>query len=247
MKITVLEKSASKASFLVSGAGATGTAVVNAARRAIIGQLESFAVDQVTIYENNSALYDEYIAARIGLVPLSWEEDVSDDAKIALTLAAEGPCTVYSRDLKSTDEKIKPFFENIPIAVLGLDQKLRLEAVAVKGTAKKHAKFQCAHAAYANLCKLTPAKKVDDELVIHDYPAREAGLSVEDFAKKHQELCNYNLEYVRVGEDEFKVETVDDAFIFSVESYNNVPAEQQFYRGVALVKSRLEALAKELK
>lgn len=245
MQITVLESNAAKASFLVTKAGDNGTAAMNAIRRAIISQLESFAINEVTVYENNSALYNEYIANRLGLIPLTYDAEVADDAKIAFTLSADGPCTVYSRDIKSTDEKIKVFSQNIAIAVLGLDQRLRFEAVAVKGIAKKHAKFQCAHASFANLCKLTVAKKVEDDLVVHDYPA--VNESAEEFAKKHPELCDYLLEYVKIGDVAYKVEAVDDAFIFQVESYNNITAEKQFWRAVTLIKSKLEELAKELK
>jgi DNA-directed RNA polymerase alpha subunit len=79
---------------------------------------------------------------------LTWEEGTGDDVKIVFTLEAEGPGTAYASDLKSTDEKIMVHSGGVPIIKLGEGQKLRLEATAIKGVAKTHAKFQCALAGY---------------------------------------------------------------------------------------------------
>ncbi len=245
MQITSLESTPSKAAFLITKTGADGTAVLNAVRRAIISQLESFAIEDVTVYENNSALFNEYIAHRLGLIPLSYEESMAPDAQVEFSLMAEGPCTVYSRDLKTADEKVRVFAQNIPIAVLGLDQKLRLEATAIPGTSKTHAKFQCAHASYAQLVQLTVAKKVSDDDIVQTYP--ETKEKPEEFAKKHPELCDFNLEHVQIGDDVYKVDCKPDEFLFYVESYNNIPAQKQFERAVELVKSKLLELSKEMK
>lgn len=245
MQITSLESTPTRAAFLITKAGTDGTAVLNALRRAIISQLESFAIEDVTVYENNSALFNEYIAHRLGLIPLSYEESMAPDAQVEFSLMAEGPCTVYSRDLKTADEKVRVFAQNIPLAVLGLDQKLRLEAVAILGTSKTHAKFQCAHASFAQLVELTAAKKVADDDIVQTYP--ESKEKPEEFAKKHPELCDFNLEHVQIGNDVYKVDCKPDEFLFYVESYNNVPAQKQFERAVELVKSKLVELSKEMK
>jgi DNA-directed RNA polymerase subunit D len=245
MQITVLESNPAHASFLISKAGDEGTAYLNGVRRAIISQLESFAIEDVTVYENNSALFNEYITHRLGLIPLTYEESMAADAAVEFSLMAEGPCTVYSRDLKTADEKIHVFSQNIPIAVLGLDQKLRLEATAVRGIAKTHAKFQCAHASFAQLCELTVAKKVDEDDVVQAYAATSE--KPEEFAKKHPELCDFNLEHVKIGDTVYKVDCKEDEFLFYVESYNNIPAQKQFERAVEMVKSKLVELSKELK
>ena len=245
MQITVLENTPTRAGFLITKAGPEGIAYLNAIRRAIISQLPSFAIEDVTVYENNSALFNEYIAHRLGLIPLTYEESMVPDAQVEFSLMAEGPCTVYSRDLKTADEKVRVFAQNVPIAVLGLDQKLRLEAVAILGTAKTHAKFQCAHASYAALTELTPQKKVSEDDIVQTYAASSE--KPEEFAKKHPELCDFNLEHVKIGETAYKVECKDDSFLFYVESYNNIPAEKQFENAVALVKAKLSELSAALK
>lgn len=210
------------------------TELVNALRRTVLSELPAFAVDEIDIYENNSVFYSDYLANRIGLVPLTYEEGVGDDVKITLSLNTEGPCIVYSADLKSTDEKIKPFNETIPLAKLAQNQRLRLEAVAVKGKAKQHAKFQCALASYNQVPDL-PAKTKDlCRMHLAETGAQNGGVEREKcVACKLEEK----------GELKYK----DDEFIFFTESYNNLSAEEHLRKAVEVMKEQAAALAKELK
>ncbi len=140
MKITVIENTQASLRFKLSDASISSA---NAIRRAGIAGVASFAIDNVTFYENTTSMFDEYIAHRIGLVPLATPaKGYGDKDEILFTLAAEGPGTVYSKDLKSSDKSVKVANEKIPLMKLGEGQSLRLDGKAVLGTGARSSKFQ---------------------------------------------------------------------------------------------------------
>ena len=120
----------------------------SALRRIMISEVPTYAIENVYFYENTSSMYDEVLAHRLGLIPIKGVP-VSGDEVIVLTISKEGPCTVYSSDLKS--ESGEPAFENIPIVKLAEDQKLELETEALVGTGKIHAKWQPCNAVYKQI------------------------------------------------------------------------------------------------
>jgi DNA-directed RNA polymerase subunit D len=146
VKIDVLESTNSVFRFVLKDAG---SGLANAIRRATLNSVKTFAIDRITFYENTSAMFDEYIAHRVGLVPIRTPaKGYSDTDEIAFNLDATGPRTVYSKELESTDKDVRVANENIPIMKLADGQRLRFECKAVMGDAKKHSKFQAGLVTY---------------------------------------------------------------------------------------------------
>ncbi len=139
MKIEVIESNEKVFRFVLSG---VSNAYANAIRRTAINSVKSFAIDKVTFYENTSPMFDEFIAHRIGLVPIITPSGYKDGDEVLFSMEAIGPKTVYSRDLETSDKEVKVANGNIPIIKLYNDQRLRIEAKAVLGSGAKHVKFQ---------------------------------------------------------------------------------------------------------
>lgn len=95
----------------------TDVSVANAIRRVMIAEVPTMAINLVEVYENTSALADEYIVHRLGLIPLDSEhvdrfeyaqdcedcDDVCHKCSVTYTLNKEcmdETLTITSRDLK---------------------------------------------------------------------------------------------------------------------------------------------------
>jgi len=127
----------------------TDTAFVNAIRRTIMRYVPCFAVEDVAIYENDSVMFDEFLAHRLGMLPIkSGAKGYKPGDIVKMVLEKEGPCTVYSKDIKSTDPTIEVADKKIPLTKLGKNQKLKIEMKIVMLSGKEHSKWQPAVASY---------------------------------------------------------------------------------------------------
>ncbi len=152
MEVRLLDKNKDgKITFLIKN---TNVFFTNTLRRLMIEEVPVMAIEDVEIRDNGSALYDEMLALRLGLIPLKTDlksYNLPADCKckgkgcakctLKLTLSAKGPGMVYASDLKSKDPKVKPVFPKMPIVELFKGQKIKLEATAILGKGIDHAKF----------------------------------------------------------------------------------------------------------
>lgn len=145
MEVDVNYEDDTRIRFTVSG---VNVGFANMLRRYAMGAVPVFAIDSVTVYENTSSLFDEYIGNRIGLVPIKMASGYKPGDEVIFTLDAHGPGTVYSGELKGVSDKIKVANSRIPLLKLLEEQNLRLEAKARMGVGRKHAKWQAGLGAY---------------------------------------------------------------------------------------------------
>jgi len=154
MELKVRENNEMVAVLEVAGVNA---AFLNSLRRTLLSQVPKLAIDDVTIYDNTSALFDEMVAHRLGLLPVPTDlnqfvrrnecttcnGEGCSNCTVLYTLSKEGPCMVYSGDLTpAADQKFRIVDPKVPIVKLLEGQRVMLEAGAVLGTGAEHAKWQ---------------------------------------------------------------------------------------------------------
>ena len=152
MKLDILELKSKKAVLKIED---TKPYFINSIRRVMLSELPKLAVDDVVIYDNTSALFDEIISHRLSLIPiptdlslLSFRADCVCKGKgcpnctVRYTLSKEGQGTVYSGDLQPAEKSWAIKEDKIPIVELYGDQRLILEVEAILGRARDHAKWQ---------------------------------------------------------------------------------------------------------
>ena len=143
--------------YLVKG---TNHVFMNSIRRSVMCHVPCLAVDTVHIYENDSVIFDEMLANRLALCPITTPVETTGK-KVTFTLEKKGPCTVYSGDLISNDPEVKMVYDNIPLTKLREDDKISLTAYAVLGKGADHAKFNPAIVGYQQLAELEVLRGCD--------------------------------------------------------------------------------------
>jgi DNA-directed RNA polymerase subunit D len=152
MKIEIKELKPKKAVLKIEG---TKPYFVNSLRRVMLSELPKLAVNDVVIYDNTSALFDEIIAHRLGLISIPTDLNLltfrdkcvckgkgCPNCTVRYTLSKEGEGTVYSGDLQPAEKSWTITESKIPIVELYGDQRLILEVEAVLGRGRDHAKWQ---------------------------------------------------------------------------------------------------------
>jgi DNA-directed RNA polymerase subunit D len=155
MDIKVLSREQDTLRFVLSD---VSPAFANAIRRIILAEVPVMAIDDVMILENNSVMYDEILAHRLGLIPVTTDQtyNLPEEctckselgcekcrASLSLEVEASDPVeVVYSSNLKPENPEVKPVSDKIPIIKLAQGQRVKLEAYARLGRGRDHAKWQ---------------------------------------------------------------------------------------------------------
>lgn len=134
--------------------------VANALRRILISEVPTMAVRSIVLSDNDSVFPDEFLAHRLGLVPLHVDPEMFEDAGEALTernslrfiLSVENSgkdvLNVYSDDIRWSplgDQRDVlgdvGFAQRVLLFKLAPKQKISAELVCTKGIGKDHAKW----------------------------------------------------------------------------------------------------------
>lgn len=160
-KISVTEISSDFLNFVLFDCG---LAFANGIRRILLSEIPSMAIDLIEVEVNSTALCDEFIAHRLGLIPLAC--DCVDEFRYGRECSCEDACEyctsrlvlnvscteegstldVTTRSLISQDPRVRPIFlgeddNGVLITKLRRGQQLQLKCFAKKGIAKEHSKW----------------------------------------------------------------------------------------------------------
>jgi len=222
------DKKTGRVTFLLKNAN---PALANALRRLMIDSVPTMAIEEIQFVKNDGALYDEMLAHRMGLLPLTTDlkgydvkkadEEYNAKNSLKLTLKTKGPCTVFAEDLKSKDPKVKPVNPKTPLVKLLKGQELELEATAILGTGKQHVKFAPCLAWYTYQSKVTVNNNHKDFDKFKDkYPPQifNNGKIDAKLIEQHNlyEACE------GVNDDIVKIERDPTTFIFTIEPWGQL-------------------------
>jgi DNA-directed RNA polymerase subunit D len=211
--------------------------LANAIRRSV-SEVPTLAIDEVEIYKNDSALYDEVLAHRLGLVPLVTEKSMNSKTKVELKLTKVGPCTVYSGDLSGSAEIVE---DKIPITILTKDQKLELLATAILGKGIEHAKYTPGLCYYRHILEVKSTPE-NDKIV-----SKSKGL-IKAEKKGSKWICDLNdAEITEIEQSDKTAITDSDEMLLIIESYGNMPAKEILVKSCEALEANLHQVSKELK
>ncbi|MDG5761118.1 DNA-directed RNA polymerase subunit D [Natronococcus sp. A-GB1] len=237
--VEFVERGDREGRFLVRG---ITPAFANGIRRAMVADVPTMAIDTVRFVENSSVMFDEQLALRLGLVPLTTppEGEFVEDDTVTLSIDVEGPATAYSGDLVSSDSLVEAADENVPIIELKEGQRLEAEAEARLERGKNHAKHQGGVAVgYRHLQRV----EVVDDLPEFQEPESQI---VRGVVEENGELVptsefDHDLSTRHPGK-EVHLEDVSNAFVFHVETDGSFSVEELVTRAVDSIEARATEL-----
>ncbi len=261
MEIRVLEnnKEQGKLSFILKD---SDHVYANTLRRLMIDEVPTMAIEDIEFSKNNSILYDEMVAHRLGLLPLKTDlksYNLPDKCKcegkgcnrcsLKMVLRASKTGNVYASEIKSKDPAVKPVYSNMLIVKLLKGQSLELEATAVLGKGRQHTKWSPCHVYY----KYRPVIEITG-----DVKNPEAIIEVDHnniFEIKDRKLlinkdrvldCDLSLDFSEIDKN-VKVTASNTDFVFYIESFGQLSCKDIVNKAIDIFDEQLDELVEELK
>ena len=256
MKISLIDKNKAKSTYLISGAS---PAYVNTLRRIFGFEVPTMAISSVNFKQNSSALYDEIVAHRLGLVVLKTDlssynipkKDAPEGPATHCTfsLKAIGPKTVYASDLKSSDSAIKPVHPDTIIVKLLENQEIEFVATAHLGFGNVHSKWSPGLVSYY----YSPVIKVNNKAPSFK-DSKSKFPKVIFNAKGEIDVKKINtpglIDACRDVDEEVLSITYKDPqseFVFTIEPWGQLPVEVIVEEGIKQFNSYVDEFKKLLK
>lgn len=267
MKIEFSSLEENAASFVLDD---VSIAFANALRRSMVSEVMAFAIEDVRIYDNTSALFDEILTHRLGLIPLVTDPDSyvprsrcscngagCPQCTVSLTMSVEGPGMVTSGDLISQDPVVRPAVDTIPIVKLEKNQKVVIEAQAIMERGIEHAKWSpVTVCGYKNYPIISVDNKCDGcGLCVEVCPneilqVKGSVVGVRDGSLEKCSLCRLCEQACLnsgIGDEPAIHIGMDDRrFLFTIESAGALPAARIIRQGLLFLKDQSDELHEAL-
>jgi len=257
MEIEINNQDNNQMVFTVEG---VDVSLVNALRRICMVEVPTLAIETVEFLKNDARIFDEALAHRLGLVPLSTDleslvlasecdcDDHCPRCSVSLVLKGKGPKTLYSGDLKSEDTNLKPVLDTIPLVKLKEGEEVELEAIAQLGQGKEHAKWQpTTTCAYKNYPQITiDGDKCESCLQC----VQECPRNILEFDEEKNQIKVVDLENCSMCRTCMKdcpnqainVEIVEDKFIFRIETDGSLSPTQVLSRACDMLSEKADKI-----
>ncbi|MBS3149444.1 DNA-directed RNA polymerase subunit D [Candidatus Woesearchaeota archaeon] len=258
MDIQIIKEENNFLSFIIKD---VTSSYINTLRRIMNVEVPIMAIDEINFIVNDSALYDEIIAHRLGLIPLKTDLQSYElkekctcngvgcaKCQLTLTLKTKGPCTVYASDLKSQDPKVIPVYPKIPITKLSEGQSIELEATAKLGLGKEHVKFSPGliyYQAYPEikLKDVSNPEKIKEVCPTHVFEVENNKLTVKNLL--NCDLCMACVEATQ--DDSIQVKGSKTDYIFYIESFGQLTPKEIMTTAINVFDDKLDELTKKMK
>ena len=215
--------------------------LANAIRRYIY-QIPVLAIDEVEISKNDSPLYDETVAHRIGLIPLKMNKSVKE-VKLKLNVKKEG--MVYSKEFTG---KLEPVYGEIPITSLKKGQELEIVAIVKFGTGSTHSKFSPGLMFYRNIVDI----KIDK-----DCPPEVVNICPQGILKSNNgkmitendykcDMCEACTELCQKKQKDSITLTPSKELAITLESFGQLEVKEILIKSINVLKKDLALLSKKI-
>ena len=220
IKIKNYDKEKQKLSFVAD----IPISLANAIRRSAL-EIPVMAIDEVEIVKNDSALYDEVLAHRLGLIPIKTDK-TSKEQKFKLKEI--GPKTVCSDDIKPSIGT--PF--KIPIVILDKEQEIAVVCGARLGKGVEHIKYSPGLVYYRH--------NIPEEILDFVCIDENGAVSFDEQELESKGLTEEQVKKIK------GVKEINESE-FNIESWGQIDVKEIFPRAIDALDDNLKELEKAVK
>jgi DNA-directed RNA polymerase subunit D len=249
--VEILQKKENVLKFIIKD---TETAYVNTLRRMIIDEVPTMAIDDVEFKKNDSILYDEIVAHRLGLIPLSTDlkgynlpekctckGEGCAKCQLELSLKTEAHGVITASKIKSKDPKVKPVYEDMPITKLVEGQALEFNAYAKLGKGKEHAKWSPGLAFFMPIPKIEVKKCSMCGECVKKCPKNVFEIKDKKIIVAKANDCHLCMACIEACPDNaITVEPDETQFIFTIETFGQLSPKEIVVQATEEFDQKLE-------